>query len=294
MMADGSTFGSFEHFDAEAVDLHDNAKLECGVCWTIYDPTEGDAINQIAPGTPFKALPEDWRCPVCDTEKRRFLVVEDGSDPQGVAVGPASTVIQEDSSGGGEPPAERLDALVSAHRQIQETGMRDVPILNLSLQVETIGFRSLGDDWIGMLITPWFINLVLLPGDCTAFRARQTGDKVKYSLPAGRFEFIVGHLEGYGVLPSCSLFSPVTEFENQDAARIAAQAAIEAIFDPQTAHEDDTFTGGETLNLDEPIEDPIDPDQEASSVSRRDLLRGQVRQSDTAHQDEQAIDGNGG
>ena len=49
--------------------------MECGVCWTRYDPAEGDQVAQIPAGTPFAALPGDWRCPTCDGEKHRFLAL---------------------------------------------------------------------------------------------------------------------------------------------------------------------------------------------------------------------------
>jgi rubredoxin len=52
-----------------------DAQLECGVCWWVYDPALGDPFAQVAPGTPFAALPAHWRCPNCDAPKARFLVV---------------------------------------------------------------------------------------------------------------------------------------------------------------------------------------------------------------------------
>lgn len=52
--------------------------MECGVCWTVYDPAEGDPVWQIPPGTPFDALPEDWRCPHCDATHDRFVRPGDG------------------------------------------------------------------------------------------------------------------------------------------------------------------------------------------------------------------------
>ena len=48
-------------------------KMECGVCWRLYDPAEGDPVWQIPPGTPFADLPDDWRCPNCDAPRERFL-----------------------------------------------------------------------------------------------------------------------------------------------------------------------------------------------------------------------------
>ncbi len=50
---------------------------ECRICWYVYDPREGDAQEQIAPGTGFADLPEHWRCPQCDAERHAFLVMED-------------------------------------------------------------------------------------------------------------------------------------------------------------------------------------------------------------------------
>lgn len=57
--------------------IADDARLECGICWWIYDPAVGDPVWQIPPGTPFAVLPEHWRCPHCDAPKYRFMVVQD-------------------------------------------------------------------------------------------------------------------------------------------------------------------------------------------------------------------------
>ena len=56
--------------------LDDDTRLECRICWYIYDPDQGDDIEQIPPGTPFSSLPDHWRCPQCDGEKRLFLPLE--------------------------------------------------------------------------------------------------------------------------------------------------------------------------------------------------------------------------
>ncbi len=53
-------------------------RMECGVCWSVYDPAEGDPVWQVAPGTPFSQLPDDWRCPHCDAPRLRFMRIGDG------------------------------------------------------------------------------------------------------------------------------------------------------------------------------------------------------------------------
>lgn len=56
--------------------IADDTKLECGICWWVYDPEQGDAIGQVPPGTPFSALPDHWTCPNCDAPRHKFMVVE--------------------------------------------------------------------------------------------------------------------------------------------------------------------------------------------------------------------------
>ncbi len=53
-----------------------SACFECGICWQVYDPGAGDDYWQIAPGTPFAALPEHWRCPNCGAPRDKFLKLD--------------------------------------------------------------------------------------------------------------------------------------------------------------------------------------------------------------------------
>jgi rubredoxin len=48
-------------------------RMECRICWQVYNPQQGDELGQIAPGTPFSELPDDWHCPRCDADKSCFL-----------------------------------------------------------------------------------------------------------------------------------------------------------------------------------------------------------------------------
>jgi rubredoxin len=44
----------------------------CGICQYVYDPQEGDQLNDIQPGTPFEELPDSWICPICGASKDNF------------------------------------------------------------------------------------------------------------------------------------------------------------------------------------------------------------------------------
>ncbi len=65
----------FENFGVRQ-DVSERARMECGICWTVYDPGLGDQMAQIPPGTPFVALPEYWTCPNCDAAQSKFMMIE--------------------------------------------------------------------------------------------------------------------------------------------------------------------------------------------------------------------------
>lgn len=48
------------------------SKWQCTVCGYIYDPAEGDPQSEVAPGTSFEDLPDDWVCPICMAPKEDF------------------------------------------------------------------------------------------------------------------------------------------------------------------------------------------------------------------------------
>ena len=47
-------------------------KYQCSVCGYVYDLAVGDPDGDIAPGTSFADLPEDWVCPDCGVTKDMF------------------------------------------------------------------------------------------------------------------------------------------------------------------------------------------------------------------------------
>lgn len=47
-------------------------KYVCSVCGWEYDPQTGDPANDVAAGTAFEDLPQDWLCPICGVGKDQF------------------------------------------------------------------------------------------------------------------------------------------------------------------------------------------------------------------------------
>jgi [NiFe] hydrogenase assembly HybE family chaperone len=123
------------------------------------------------------------------------------------------------------------DALAAFYRGA-DRAMRGLPIYNEALAVAAIGFRGFQDHALGVIVTPWFMNLVLAPLSEFDAAAAPPGSTVSRSLPAGVIDFTVGALDGFGRIETCSLFSPMFEFADQTTAVAAAEAALNAVLDP--------------------------------------------------------------
>jgi [NiFe] hydrogenase assembly HybE family chaperone len=135
-------------------------------------------------------------------------------------------------------PGERLQAVFG---RIATTRMAGVPLVNPALAVEAIGFRrwqlgaacaEVGDGplWLGILLTPWFMNLLLLPAAVDALPAVPPGGSVPIALPGGTLPFLAGSEDGIGDYRMCSLFSPLQQFADQDGARATAVEMLRLLF----------------------------------------------------------------
>jgi rubredoxin len=65
-----------EYVVSEVTEVTEYKSWVCLICGWIYNEEEGLPDEGIAPGTRFAAIPEDWRCPLCDVGKAEFAVVE--------------------------------------------------------------------------------------------------------------------------------------------------------------------------------------------------------------------------
>lgn len=159
-------------------------------------------------------------------------------------------------------PEQISTGLEAAFRKIELERMADLPILNPELRVQAVGFRQWQDYNLGVLITPWFMNLVLLPLQADEASVLQPGTKNEHDFPSGSYEFIAAHEDGIGPYETCSLFSPVFEFEDQAAAVATATMVMQGLMEDPEAEE--PATADKTPGA-SPARKPI---------SRRDLLRG--------------------
>jgi len=205
--------GAFESSAAGA--LADDAVLECGVCWWVYDPALGEETWDTPPGTPFKALAESWRCPSCDAPKSKFMALTPGRPTQTVAA---------------EPMDVRIASLLKAY-EAAESNILGLPVHNDRLRIEAVDFRRHGDGFVGVVVTPWSMNLTCLPDRPDAPPPGPLGGTRQIAFPSGNYSFLTGRMEGVGTVETCSLFSPMDEFDDPEVAKACAESAMVGLFE---------------------------------------------------------------
>jgi [NiFe] hydrogenase assembly HybE family chaperone len=161
--------------------------------------------------------------------------------------------------------------------------MQGLGFVNPALDVEAIGFAPWGSHWLGVMITPWFINLILAPRVAGAWESLALGAKRRYRFPAGDYEFIGAVDEIAGEYHACSLFSPVLEFDDHATARLVAQLARDALLDPANADAAPmpmSNPGREPRAADEPGPVAEIGQRLQAPLSKRGFLRGRFLGSD--------------
>ena len=121
--------------------------------------------------------------------------------------------------------------LVNHFRRVHIERMQGMPILNPALEVQAIGFRELEEHLLGVLITPWFMNLVLLPGS-EEWSEREQGKRIRVVLPHEEIDFNVTHDDAIGTHLTAVLFRTVADFPDQDTAVEIATEIMKTLFVP--------------------------------------------------------------
>lgn len=186
--------------------------------------------------------------------------------------------------------------LETVFENIYRERMSDMPLINPALQVKAIGFQRWQDGYLGILITPWFMNLMLLPSEPGQWADRTELSTRKLPFPSGQYEFITGIDEQMGTYMMCSLFSPMFEFADQQAAIETAEAAMIGLMQAEAADDTDVearhieqIWNGETdkdslqntrKTSQSDIHRPTLKEKLDKPVSRRELLRGALMLED--------------
>jgi [NiFe] hydrogenase assembly HybE family chaperone len=177
------------------------------------------------------------------------------------------------------PPAKPLAAdpsplLVAHFTRVWQDSMHDMPFVNSALQVEAVGFRRYEGDWLGAVVTPWFINLFLLPGGGSLWQDLPTGQQRTLEFPVGQLDFIGDNNPlpdaALAAYQYCPLLHSVQHLPDQSTARQAAESALLALMAPPPAD-----AGAE------PASDSV-PEAAPARPSRRAFLGGRAARRNTS------------
>jgi [NiFe] hydrogenase assembly HybE family chaperone len=161
-------------------------------------------------------------------------------------------------------PSARLTA---AYRAIA-VRMEGLNFVNPAIEVEAVGFAPWESHWLGVMVTPWFINLMLLPREPAAWSSLPQGKTLRYHFPAGDYDFIGSRDDAVGEYQMCSLISPLLHVPDHATAREIARLARAALLDEANAPVPEV----------PPSEQPGPlarmKEQADAPMSKRDFLRG--------------------
>lgn len=147
--------------------------------------------------------------------------------------------------------ADRLEVLEATFRRIATTRMRGVPVLHAGLSVQAVGFVrepvAVGSKsasvalpmLMGVLVTPWFMNVLRLPvtpvADAAAAGLLPVGATAVRRYGAHPLDFLGAHEPSIGAFEQASLFSPMFGFADQPAAVATAREVLRLLRLPTTA-----------------------------------------------------------
>jgi len=142
-------------------------------------------------------------------------------------------LLSNDRCGHARTLPERVEQVFAV---IARERMAGLPICHPQLRVQAVGFeRAPGpaegeQGWFGVLVTPWAMNLVWFPdagAPCAA-----PGNARVHVLAEADYEFIGAHDPQLGRYEVCSLFSPMQDFADQNAAIAVACGVLDQLRAP--------------------------------------------------------------
>ncbi|CQH22625.1 TPA: hydrogenase-2 assembly chaperone [Yersinia enterocolitica] len=120
--------------------------------------------------------------------------------------------------------------LEQAFGQVAADEMRGLPFYRDHIPLRACGFQLFEQQWIGALLTPWMLSLVVLPGPQQSWQRRAVGERLMLALPCGTIGFTVSEIIGCGQYLSRSLMSPLdTSLSAERALQLAEQSARMAL-----------------------------------------------------------------
>lgn len=106
---------------------------------------------------------------------------------------------------------------------------RDQPAVNPLLTCRAVAFSRYRGDWLGVLITPWFMDIFLLPGGGDLWGDIPAGQRRYVELPQGTVPFLAADEPMIGPYQHSPLVAPVSALPDMAAALTLAHEVMRGI-----------------------------------------------------------------
>ncbi|KAA3649224.1 MAG: [NiFe]-hydrogenase assembly, chaperone, HybE [Proteobacteria bacterium] len=127
------------------------------------------------------------------------------------------------------------DAVQAHFDTVWRTAMQGLPFVNDALQVRALRFERIDGDWLGGLVTPWCVQLMLLPGGGTLWADVSAGTRSAVALPVGMLPFIAdssdGTLQAFQYFPLVNSVSGLPDMASAEA--VVLDALCTALTEPE-------------------------------------------------------------
>lgn len=135
-----------------------------------------------------------------------------------------------ESTGFEQAPTRWLETVFN---RVADSEMRELPFFRPAIPVKACGFTLFEQQWVGCMLTPWMMSLLVLPGPGQRWQPRVAGERLALQLPCGNVTFIhseIGAPEEIHQYLSCSLMSPIeSAMTAEQALMLAEQSARMAL-----------------------------------------------------------------
>jgi len=139
--------------------------------------------------------------------------------------------------------------LEKQYSQILQQRIADKLPLNPRLKVEAVDFRPSGGNCLGVLVTPWSLDLMLLSNEGDGWADIKAGSTVSFDFPSGPVEFVLEESEALGKILVCPLYSPIFDLQDQETAVATAKLVIESLMKKENAVNDTLVSREKVMEL---------------------------------------------
>jgi [NiFe] hydrogenase assembly HybE family chaperone len=118
--------------------------------------------------------------------------------------------------------------LVAQYERIAREEMQGLPFYHATMPIvaECTLFEA---QWLGCVLTPWMLSVVVLPGPDQLWPVRSSSDRLALQLPCGNMTFMVGELPETGQQLACSLMSPLDPHLGAEQGRSLVSSTLKML-----------------------------------------------------------------